>query len=100
MWYLLGYLFFVRTLKVYQNTRGIHRRHHPSFPYKLTATLGATCGFMQVEFMFKYGGAEIVVVLGKSRKSLEKYAKRHLYNHPRFRQLTIVGPDEDRQEMV
>ena len=73
---------------------GINVPDDPSFPWKLVVTLSPP-EFMEIMFIFMYGGSETIIVRGMTREALEKFVEANdLRTHPRLRSLNITGPEQ------
>jgi hypothetical protein len=77
---------------IYHNAGGINEPGDPTgqvYPWRLHAIFRAP-EFKMIAFIGLYGGSEEIIVEGKSKKALEKFADENgLRNHPRLRSLTI-----------
>jgi len=62
-------------------------------PFKLEANFSPPL-FMDLAFVFLYGGSEEIVVRGETLEALNKLIEvNNLRTHPRLRRITITGPD-------
>jgi hypothetical protein len=83
---------FRRIILLKATTARLDRPDDPAFPYKLEVSLSPP-EFMRMAFISQFGGSEDIVVGGKSRRAIERFAKKHgLRTHPRLRHLTVTGP--------
>ena len=76
------------------NAHNVNLPDDPSYPFKLQATFQPP-ELMDVAFVFLHGGSEEIVVRGMTREALEQFVEENkLRTHPRLRELTITGPEE------
>ena len=77
---------------IYHNAGGINIPDDSSYPWKLEANFRPP-EFMYIAFIGLFGGSEEIIVRGKTKEALEKFANENsLNNHPRLRELRIYKP--------
>ena len=79
-------------LKLIRHTGGENNPDDPSYPYKLEVML-RTPEFMEFTFIAAFGPGEEIAVLGMTEEAINEFiAANRFKSHPRFRSLTITGP--------
>lgn len=74
-------------------------RDDTGYPYRVEVNLSAPM-LNPIAFCMTYGGSEEVIVRAKTRKAIDEFiAKNEFRHHPRFRRMTITGPQGMREEI-
>jgi hypothetical protein len=75
-------------------------RDDTGYPYRLEVNLSPP-QLMEVAFIMLHGGSEEIVVRAKTRAAIDTFiAKNDFSKHPRFRWMTITGPDGLKEEIA
>ena len=73
-------------------------RDDTGYPYRLEVNLSPP-QLMEVAFIMLHGGSEQIVVRAQAREAIDKFIELNAFSrHPRFRWMTITGPDHLRVE--
>jgi hypothetical protein len=74
-------------------------RDDTGHPYRLEVNLGPP-ELMEVAFIMLYGGSEEIIVRATARDAINQFIELNAFTkHPRFRRMTITGPDGLHEEI-